>query len=117
MDKNRVRRHFKEPIGEEMTRTWVVRECFLEEVAFKVAKPARKEGIHLEDEESAGTESFRQRELHSPSTENGKTRENLVRGKQCPPDEGGEYWWVGCAPLKSLALSILRAMGLHKLVF
>lgn len=54
-----------------MPKSWVVRECFLEEVPFKVVKQAKKEGIPLKEEESAGTQSSRQRELHNPSTENG----------------------------------------------
>lgn len=63
-----------------MTRSWVVRECFLVEVAFKVDKPGRKEEAVLE-EKSAHTESLRQESHAIPELKMGKTGVCLGTGK------------------------------------
>lgn len=83
MDKNRVHRHIhRSSKGRRVTRPWVVRECFLEEVIFKVAEPGRREEKVPKGTGISRCRALKARELHSPRTENGLVRHaHLLRDK------------------------------------
>lgn len=57
-----------------MTGSWVVRECFLEEVALKVAKPGKKEEKAPKGRGISRYGALEARQLHNPRTENGSVK-------------------------------------------